>query len=245
MKKLAITILSLAVFFPHFAHADITTGLVGWWKMNDGSGSSALDYSGNNNTAVAVGSAPAVTWTTGIIGPTAAQCNGGAGFDAPHLSIYNVTNITTSFWVKLVDTTNVYRIFQSLGDWLQRSVGDMQMVYAIFFDSNASVSTGWDMWTFTADGTNYVWYKNGVLDNTTAHAWATPSANGDLIICDSSNPLIGAIEDVRLYNRALSQADVTELYAYREPSGVVQTFKLLVNQGRSLIVKLGRTLKVF
>jgi hypothetical protein len=29
--------------FPQQAHADITTDLVGWWKLDDGSGSTAVD----------------------------------------------------------------------------------------------------------------------------------------------------------------------------------------------------------
>jgi hypothetical protein len=48
-----------------------TNGLVGWWKFDDGSGTSAVDSSGNGNTGTLVNS-PA--WTT------AGYYNGALGF---------------------------------------------------------------------------------------------------------------------------------------------------------------------
>ena len=47
------------------ARADITTGLVGWWKFDEGSGTAAGDSSGNNNTGTLTNGP---TWTTGKIG---------------------------------------------------------------------------------------------------------------------------------------------------------------------------------
>jgi hypothetical protein len=35
---------------PDPAHADITTGLVGYWKFDEGTGTQAGDSSGNGNT---------------------------------------------------------------------------------------------------------------------------------------------------------------------------------------------------
>lgn len=225
MKKLVFTFLISLFFLPHFAHADITTGLIAWYKLNDGSGTSALDSSGNNNTAVNTGSGSAVTWTTGNIGPTAAYCHGGQGFAAPHLAAYNSSAITNSYWVKFDDISNVYRVDEKNGDWIFRTAGaGMQFIDAIVFNSNASNSTGWDMWTFTGDGTNYKLYKNGVLDASQAQAFPTPSNNADFLICPGINTLAGALEDVRIYNRALTQADVTELYAYREGSPTTASF---------------------
>lgn len=247
MKKI-LTLTFVYIFFlnVNYAHADITTGLIAWYKLNEGSGTSALDSSGNNNTAVNVGSGSAVTWTTGIIGPTAVYCHGGQGFAAPHISAYNSTAITNSYWVKFDDISNVYRVDEKNGDWIFRTAGaGMQFIDAIVFNSNASNSTGWDMWTFTGDGTNYKLYKNGVLDNSQAQAFPAPSNNVDFLICPGINTLAGALEDVRVYNRALTQADVTELYAYREssaPSAVFNSF--IVKLGRSFIVKLGTAFKV-
>ena len=51
--------LSLFVFITP-ARADIVTGLVGWWTFDEGSGTSANDYSGQGNTGTITGA----TWTT-------------------------------------------------------------------------------------------------------------------------------------------------------------------------------------
>jgi hypothetical protein len=47
------------------AHANITTGLVGHWKFDEGSGITAGDSSGNNNTGTLTNGP---TWTTGKLG---------------------------------------------------------------------------------------------------------------------------------------------------------------------------------
>ena len=48
MKKL-VFLAVLLVFVGSACAADITSGLVGWWKMDDGAGNVVKDYSGNGN----------------------------------------------------------------------------------------------------------------------------------------------------------------------------------------------------
>ena len=48
MKKL-VFLAVLLVFVGSACAADTTTGLVGWWKMDDGAGTVVTDYSGNGN----------------------------------------------------------------------------------------------------------------------------------------------------------------------------------------------------
>jgi len=79
--KLKRTFLSLFsccfAFLPLAVHAqDITTGMVGHWKFDEGSGTSAVDSSGNNNTGTLTNGP---TWTTGKIG-------GGLSFEERILS---------------------------------------------------------------------------------------------------------------------------------------------------------------
>ena len=45
----------------------ITNGLVGYWSLNDGNGSVALDFSGNRNNGSLSGTSPP-TWTVGQMG---------------------------------------------------------------------------------------------------------------------------------------------------------------------------------
>lgn len=55
----------VSLLVPQGAHAaDITSNLLGYWKLDDGSGTTPIDSSGNGNTGLFV-STP--TWTTGVI----------------------------------------------------------------------------------------------------------------------------------------------------------------------------------
>jgi hypothetical protein len=49
-------LLALLLLFciPPSAHADITSGLVGYWSFDDGTGTQATDFSGNGNTGTSV-----------------------------------------------------------------------------------------------------------------------------------------------------------------------------------------------
>ena len=49
-----------------------TSNLVGWWKFDDGSGTTAVDSSGNSHTATLVNG---ISWVTGKIGD-AVSANG-------------------------------------------------------------------------------------------------------------------------------------------------------------------------
>ncbi len=49
MKKLLITIIALFSFAPALAYADITSSLSGHWNLDEGSGTTAADSSGNNH----------------------------------------------------------------------------------------------------------------------------------------------------------------------------------------------------
>jgi hypothetical protein len=72
-KQYNILILLILIFFisslagPE-THADLEgprSGLVGWWKLDEGEGSIVRDSSGNGNNGIAIGSP---TWTTGPAG---------------------------------------------------------------------------------------------------------------------------------------------------------------------------------
>jgi len=97
MRKLIIFILFLTS--SSVANADISTGLVGWWKFDEGSGSSAFDSSGNGNAGTLVGSPG---YGAGKIGQDALSFNG----SSQYVSVGNVGNIQTiSYWVKAGSTT--------------------------------------------------------------------------------------------------------------------------------------------
>ena len=54
----------LLLFVSTFCHADLNDGLVAWWKLDEGSGSIAADFSENNRT---LNLQNGITWTDGVI----------------------------------------------------------------------------------------------------------------------------------------------------------------------------------
>ena len=76
----------------------------------------------------------------------------------------------------------------------------------------------WYHLTITYDGTTAKLYANGVLDNSGNLALNTLKT-GTMTIGDplSGNNFNGSVDDVRIYNRALSQAEITKLYDNYQP----------------------------
>ena len=70
----------------------------------------------------------------------------------------------------------------------------------------------------TYDGADMMLYVNGILDGFGSHNWPPSGDAGNFFIgngSDSSNPsyLNGLVDEVRIYNRALSDGDVMLLYS--------------------------------
>jgi hypothetical protein len=84
------------------APADVVCGLTGEWKFDEGSGTTALDSSGDRNHGVILNG---VTHAAGVSG-TALQFDGADDYvEVPHSASLNVGNqITIEFWMKTTYT---------------------------------------------------------------------------------------------------------------------------------------------
>ena len=101
--------------------------LVGWWKLDDGSGTIAVDSSGfGNNGTLMAGAASFPEWKTAVgdfrIGKGALEFHGGAAegegdfVDCGTSSIFDITeNITFACWVKIDAFTMTYQYIFSKG----------------------------------------------------------------------------------------------------------------------------------
>jgi hypothetical protein len=80
---------------------NVTEGLIGWWKFDEGSGTNVSDSSGNGNNGILMGNP---TWVTGIVG-TALSFNGNGQI----VAILNtnltegLTNFSVTFWLSGTD----------------------------------------------------------------------------------------------------------------------------------------------
>jgi len=206
---------------------DITTGLRGYWKLNETSGTTAADSSGYGSS----GTAPAGTaWTTAC-GSTRVFNFNGTGH---YITIPNAANLqpstalTIAGWIKGdawgagTDVDVILRKGENNPNNYQLAISDGRVELLLDgndgagYRGNTVLSTGvWYHVAATWDGSTVRIYVNGVLNN-------TPAARTGTIGVDTRPAYIGGrsgtdyfdgmIYDVRLYNRALSQADITYLY---------------------------------
>jgi Concanavalin A-like lectin/glucanases superfamily len=195
-----------------------TNGLVGWWKMDEGSGASAADSSGNGNTGTLQNSP---TWTSSGKISDALTFNGINQYVViPADPISGASAFTVSYWMKWV----------SFGTGIPISIGNSIACTAItgstmscFSDGNNSdgavevtaLNTGnWFHITFVVNGTVQKIYVNGVLEGT-ENTHGTSTAGVQTVIgnkYDFSASFDGTIDDVRVYNRALNATEVADLY---------------------------------
>src|SRR3989339_2094934 len=197
-------------------------GTVAEWHLDDGSGSSAADSSGNSNTGTLTGS-PA--WVTG-------KTNTGLQFDGlnTYVSVTDsnsldlTTGISIEAWVKCGDISqdgSTRRVLDK-GAYL---LGASDKSYFKIFKGGvaSSVENTWtsadvNVWHHlvgTYDGTAVKLYQDGVLVNQTATTGNIDTNTSVLNIGRQSSGagrFIGIIDEVKIYNRALTLAEVVEHY---------------------------------
>ncbi len=201
------------------------SGLVGYWTLDDGSGTTTADSSGSGNTGTIIG---APTWVTGSnakIGSGALQLNG----SDQYISIQNgssisfASGITISEWVYPTKTLLYTRqgIFESVNSGTVNLLADIQYndssggTFDMFgLSGSLGPENAWYHVLATADSTGHRLYVNGSLVASDTVAFSAPTA-GPWIVgrYDYGAYFGGTIDDVRVYNRGLSVGEVQTIYA--------------------------------
>jgi hypothetical protein len=217
------------------SYADVSTGLVGWWKFDDGAGTTALDSSGNANTGTMHGTANP-TWVAGHIGNWALAFIAADDEYVESTTATNIPNInasqTLSAWVNIPSTAAVYDIVVpelngSGANQLRISGGDIQVSQwggGVTITGGAVSINTWHMltWTYNSVGPLSTVYIDGVQSGATS-ATATQAFTPPAVYIGSYGAgeyFGGDIDDVRIYNRALSAADVAQLFTYTGRNGL-------------------------
>lgn len=204
-------------------------GLIGYWKFDDGSGSTALDSSGYDDHGSLVNSP---TWSTGQVAG-ALTFSGGSKVSIPDAPVLSpIDGISMSAWVKT--TTNASReviVSKTAGGnntWLfEISPSDCGSAKLHFFvvtggaghDFCSTTALSTDTWYHVAatyDGATAKIYINGVQDGSLSIAGAIATNALPVIVGnwgDSDRPWEGQIDDVRLYSRGLLGEEVASLAA--------------------------------
>jgi len=236
----------------HFASAqpDVTNGLVGSWTFDEGSGTTAADSSGNGNNGILIGSP---TWTTGKYG-YALTFDGANYVDCGNAASLHVQSYTLSAWIKpsaLNDSE--HRIISNGGygntdgavDFVIASNGKLVVLNQNGYQDECWSQSGslfavgtWSHVAATYNATNgdVKLYVNGVAVSTTVNTLRVPNPNPsyNLHIGVMGGPLVmyfkGSIDEVRVYNRALTPAEISQVYQVipEFPSALTLTFLMAV-----------------
>jgi hypothetical protein len=207
---------------------NISTGLVAYYPFNG----NANDESGNGNNGTVYGA----TLTTDRFGhPSSAYSFDGLNdyIGVPHSNSLNLTgDYTISAWIfqksAFTDSRCGYRILDKAtagscdgwvfdtcdsNSWTGRKI--RMDVSCPWSTSNTAYSLNeWHHVVGTVNNLHITFYLDGQQDGEGAVA-ATPINSLDLYIAASHNNYYffdGLIDDMRIYNRALSQAEINELY---------------------------------
>jgi hypothetical protein len=203
------------------------TGLVGSWHFNEGSGTIAYDSSGNNNNGNLVNDP---TWVDGKFGKALSFDGVNDYVEVPYSASLNPSEFSISVWARVDGGQGTWRSVIT-----SRDSGPFRgyMIYA-GADNKwqfwIGVSTSWlslygpdvilGQWIHivaTYSGGIMRLYVNGSLYNTTSGTLALNTIRPLRIGAGQTEgaPAFffnGLIDEVRIYNRALSDAEIQALY---------------------------------
>jgi tetratricopeptide (TPR) repeat protein len=202
-----------------------TGRMIGWWRFDEGRGSTALDSSGHDNHGTLHGDPQ---WVDGIIG--GALDLDGSDFVAIDSVVDDITsnNITVSAWVKTTTTEEGNLFASNSGGYhafLLGIQGGNVFVSDDYIDEGhapIAVNDGqWHIWTYVRRGSTGYIYVDAVQESTHAAdfdlAWETRWSIGQEWDSDPSDFLTGMVDDARIYSYPLSEAEIKALYASKEP----------------------------
>ena len=197
----------------------LTSGLIGYWKFDEASGGTTADSSSSNNTGTFGGSPPVVP------GKYSNSRNFTADSDLMTVTSIplNGVNYSISTWFK-------YPLASGSGGWrtlTRGSGGDHQVIVrsdnqlgmydnvggTAFNDSGynmGSLSSGWHHLVAVGSGTTTVMYIDGSSVGTSNH-----KSSADIYAIGNyqgGTQPFGVLDDFRIYNRALTQTEITNLY---------------------------------
>jgi hypothetical protein len=224
----------LAILAAHWLHCgnplDPACGLVAYWRFDEDSGTTAYDTVNDNHGTLHNFDWTANSgWTTGKIG-------GSLSFDGvdDYVSVSAISalagdNLTAQAWISLDEFTGAWNPVLTQHDLSNYGyyfyIANYMPKFYVFSSSGFAQVTSpeiinkeqWYHVAGTNDGLNLKLYVDGQLKITAPSVGMTGTHYNAYIGCEISNPLYynGLIDEVRIYNRALTGTEIEYLYNAR------------------------------
>lgn len=229
--KLKTSFRNNGVLSANISEVGITRGLIGWWKL-DGN---VKDYSINMKDGTIIGTAPIII--DGMGGAKAYSFDGvddHIKVDSDKFARSGAAELTVSCWAKLGRLAHsTYQVLVSsntmagtLYSWMlyqHQADGSLQL-----FGSSANKSSyipplnKWIHIVATVDKSgNYKLYvDNNVVHSGSGFAYTALGGPSVLSIGDAANCVLGALQDVRIYNIALTAEEINTLNRVTGPNNI-------------------------
>ncbi len=227
IKKHIHIIFSLFVIFflllfslhPRGTKAALPSGLITGYEFEEGSGSTTADESANSLTGTLTNGP---TWTNGKYGK-GIQFDGTNDYiDLGNSSLFNITSaVTISAWMNISNQTTSRVILNkggANGSYELRGNQSSNATYRFILNGgtnlNGSGSISANTWhhlAATYDGATMKVYVDGVLNNSVAYTSSINITTSSALIGSIGSGLYfqGILDNVRIYNKALSASEVT------------------------------------
>ncbi len=239
--------------------SSLSSGLVGYWKMDEGTGTTTGDSSGNGNTSsVFTGNA---TWAAGKFGTGITFDNVDDVVRIPETTSTDLGNTTDSYtvsaWVNTTDTSgstddiiakhgsnsgpSPFRLYLSA---TTRNAGIVVTdgTNTVSIAGSTALNDGrWHQVVGVRDAVSdkIIVYVDGVVANSAADTTTSTLTNNDDVSIGNgrasylTDDFNGNIDEARLYNRALTPSEVAQLYNWAP--GPVGWWKLEETTGASAL----------
>lgn len=206
---------------PNGTTSPVTNGLIGWWKFDSISGSTAVDSSGNGNTGTLMHfPAGNAFWESAVI-------NNGLQFNGSnYVSLSTITvpsTFTVTYWVNPAGGAANYEFvlvssatFNGAALYPATASTFNPTYFSGYSGYKAAGALPAGTWSFVAMTFNagaVTFYINGNIPDANIYSGLTgmnpnqigsPNASGDF--------LLGTLDNLKLFNRVLSPAEISQEY---------------------------------
>ena len=205
-----------------------TSGIVAQYTFDAGSGVSVVDSSGNANT----GTISKATWIAGKVGTGALNFNGSAKVTTSSLMSLGTTN-SMSAWVKF-DSASPNAVIAGKNSYSDGGYLLYVTPTTLYYSANGvyvgvpykPTANTWTHFAVVRDHTSVTFYVNNVKQGATQTLASDNAIQINTIgsLSTGGFGLVGSIDDLYIYNKAITQTDITTLYALGTSSNPCTSF---------------------